>query len=85
MSKFPDFSGFWEFPKDPKVIPIYVQNSQELGKFPESSHTERLFQFTNDGGDENTRLLRNFLPAAMAGRSRSHFVTESVSQSAKPK
>ena len=38
MSKFPDFCGFWEFPKDPKVIPIYVQNSQELGKFPESSN-----------------------------------------------
>ena len=39
MSKFPDFSGFWEFPKDPKVVPIYVLNSQELGKFPESSNT----------------------------------------------
>ena len=42
MSKFPDFSGFWEFPKDRKVIPIYVQNSQELGKFPESSESESL-------------------------------------------
>ena len=39
MSKFPDFIGFWEFPKDSKVIPIHVQNSQELGKFPGSSHT----------------------------------------------
>ena len=39
MSKFPDFNGFWEFPKDPKVIPIYIQNSQELGKFAVSSHT----------------------------------------------
>ena len=39
MSKFPNFSGFGEFPKDRKVIPIYVQNSQELEKFPESSHT----------------------------------------------
>ena len=40
MSKFPDIRGFWEFPKDSKVIPIHVQNSQELGKFPKSSHTE---------------------------------------------
>ena len=39
MSKFPDFIGFWEFPKESKVIPIYVRNSHELGKFPESSHT----------------------------------------------
>ena len=42
MSKFPDFRGFWKFPKDPKVIPIYVQNSQESGKFPESSHTDHI-------------------------------------------
>ena len=39
MSKFPDLSGFWEFPKDSKVIPIHVQNSQELGKFPASNNT----------------------------------------------
>ena len=39
MAKFPDFSGFWEFPKGPNVISIFVQNSQELGKCPESSHT----------------------------------------------
>ena len=39
MSKFPGFIGFWGFPKDSKVIPIYVRNSHELGKFPESSHT----------------------------------------------
>ena len=36
---FPDLSGFWEIPKDSKVIPIYVRNSQELGKIPASSHT----------------------------------------------
>ena len=42
MSKFPDLSGFWEFPKDSKVVPIYVLNSQELGKFPESSNTGKL-------------------------------------------
>ena len=32
-------SGFWEFLKDSKVIPIHVQNSQEFGKFPASNHT----------------------------------------------
>ena len=36
---FPDLSGFWEIPKDSKVIPIYVRNSQELGKIPAPSHT----------------------------------------------
>ena len=38
MAKVLDFSGFWEFPKVSKVYPICVQNSQELGKFPESSN-----------------------------------------------
>ena len=40
MPKFPDFSGFWEFPKNWKVIPIIVPKSQKLGKFPASSNTD---------------------------------------------
>ena len=31
--------GFWEFSKDSEVIPIDVQNSHELGKFPTSTNT----------------------------------------------
>ena len=51
MSKFPDFSGFWEFPKDSKVIPVHVQNSQELGKFPGSSHTGFLQPWVEQSSD----------------------------------
>ena len=39
-SKFPDFSGFWEFPKVQKPIPNLISKSQELGKFPESINTD---------------------------------------------
>ena len=52
MSKFPDLSGFWEFPKDSKVIPIHVQNSQELGKFPASNNT-------GGDGEASPRLRRS--------------------------
>ena len=39
MSKFPDFSGFWEFPKDPKVIPIHIQFMSKIPRNWENSQS----------------------------------------------
>ena len=44
MSKIPDYSGFWEFPKVSKLVPIHVPKSQELGLFPKSSHTNPILE-----------------------------------------